>query len=74
MCKSYKPDQMIACDNPQCLTEWYHFSCLGLKEAPKEDWCCPYCIDVHEFDLLINYVTTKGERFVSAAVTIIIRT
>ena len=50
VCKSYKPDQMIACDNPQCLTEWYHFSCLGLKEAPKEDWYCPYCIDVHDTD------------------------
>jgi hypothetical protein len=23
--------QMIACENPDCATEWFHFACVGLK-------------------------------------------
>lgn len=43
--KSNKLDNMIACDNPNCKIEWYHYSCVGVTEHPKEDehWICPFC-------------------------------
>jgi hypothetical protein len=43
--KSEKLDNMIACDNPNCKIEWYHYSCVGVTEHPKDDehWICPFC-------------------------------
>jgi hypothetical protein len=35
--------QMIACENPDCQIEWYHFECVGLKEEPVDPWFCPSC-------------------------------
>ena len=26
---------MIACDNPGCPIEWFHFECMGLVDAPS---------------------------------------
>ena len=41
--KSY--GQMVACDNQQCQFTWFHYDCVGLKEAPEEGkiWYCPVC-------------------------------
>jgi len=40
-----KRQAMIACDNPSCKFEWFHFQCVGLQE--EEDlvgqWFCPSC-------------------------------
>lgn len=36
-------DAMIACDNPQCEIEWYHFTCVGVTKVPKDEWFCPFC-------------------------------
>ena len=41
-CKGEKGD-MIACDNPACDYEWFHFSCVGLKSEPQGTWFCPDC-------------------------------
>lgn len=37
--------EMIACDAPSCLLEWYHLPCVGLYAPPKaeESWHCPPC-------------------------------
>lgn len=37
--------EMIACDNDQCLREWFHLGCTGLREPPDEDvkWYCDEC-------------------------------
>ncbi|KAL1303423.1 hypothetical protein AAFC00_006813 [Neodothiora populina] len=44
ICRSPENDQkMIACEKEDCPYEWYHFSCVGLKEAPKGEWICPEC-------------------------------
>jgi hypothetical protein len=43
-CKRISFGEMIACENPNCPTEWYHFECAGLTEAPNVDWYCPTCI------------------------------
>ena len=50
---------MIACENPDCETEWFHFACVGLTtevccsnivvgialqfEQPKDPWYCSVC-------------------------------
>ncbi|KHG19241.1 PHD finger ING1 -like protein [Gossypium arboreum] len=35
--------EMVACDNPNCKIEWFHFGCVGLKEQPRGKWYCPDC-------------------------------
>ena len=34
--------RMIACDNPKCEYEWFHYKCVGLHEDPdvKKKWFC----------------------------------
>ena len=36
-------DNMIACDSKTCPKEWYHLSCVGLKEIPTDKWFCLSC-------------------------------
>lgn len=36
--------EMIACEDPKCKIEWYHYSCMGIRRAPKGDWYCPDCL------------------------------
>lgn len=45
LCKTDRVDNMIACDNPECKVEWYHFGCVGLTHLPDEHhkWYCPDC-------------------------------
>lgn len=42
-CKRISFGQMVACENPDCAIEWYHFSCVGLKVEPVDAWFCPTC-------------------------------
>ncbi|THV08083.1 hypothetical protein K435DRAFT_959532 [Dendrothele bispora CBS 962.96] len=44
-CQQGSSGNMIACDNSKCKYEWFHWSCVGLKEAPPEEvaWYCPEC-------------------------------
>ena len=30
---------MVACDNEECLTEWFHFGCVGLTETVRAVLC-----------------------------------
>ena len=34
---------MIACDNPGCPIEWFHFECVGLVDAPSGKWLYTEC-------------------------------
>lgn len=43
LCQQVSHGEMIACDNPDCLIEWFHFECLGLSTKPKGKWFCPDC-------------------------------
>eukprot|EP00252_Welwitschia_mirabilis_P026338 TRINITY_DN8626_c0_g1_i1.p1 TRINITY_DN8626_c0_g1~~TRINITY_DN8626_c0_g1_i1.p1 ORF type:complete len:231 (-),score=55.07 TRINITY_DN8626_c0_g1_i1:745-1437(-) len=43
-CNQVSYGEMIACDNPECKIEWFHFGCVGIKERPKGKWYCPNCI------------------------------
>ena len=42
-CKSPESGAMIACDNKDCPIEWFHFDCIGIKNAPEGNWYCPEC-------------------------------
>ena len=42
-CNGPESGTMIACDNPQCTTEWFHLTCLKLTSTPRGKWYCPDC-------------------------------
>ena len=43
LCGDPESGNMIACDNPGCATEWFHFECVGLVDAPSGKWLCTEC-------------------------------
>lgn len=43
-CRGPDTGKMVASDNEACSYKSFHFSCVGLKRAPKEKkWFCPEC-------------------------------
>ena len=47
VCQAPAHGKMVSCDNETCLVEWFHLSCVGLKEPPKVGkWYCPECFDL----------------------------
>lgn len=43
-CRSYIHDtNMIACDNPNCKIEWFHYECVGITTPPEGEWYCDEC-------------------------------
>lgn len=45
LCQAVSYGDMVACDNPSCPFEWFHWSCVGLKSEPEGRWYCPSCSD-----------------------------
>ncbi|KAE8685590.1 PHD finger protein ING1 [Hibiscus syriacus] len=43
MCNQVSYGEMVACDNPNCKIEWFHFGCVGLREQPRGKWYCSDC-------------------------------
>ena len=43
LCGGSEPGNMIACDNPGCPIEWFHFERVGLVDAPSGKWLCTEC-------------------------------
>ena len=43
ICNQVSFGRMVACDNPQCQIEWFHFACVKLEEEPKGKWFCDKC-------------------------------
>ena len=53
-CYCHGPEygDMVGCDNPSCLYEWFHLSCLKLVSQPKSKfWYCPDCRKLPEFKI-----------------------
>lgn len=43
-CNQPSYGEMVGCENENCPREWFHLSCLSLKQAPEdEEWYCPEC-------------------------------
>lgn len=45
ICNSvYSDDEnWIGCDAKDCKWEWFHYTCVNVKRAPKGKWYCPWC-------------------------------
>ena len=45
ICNGPETGDMIGCDNPNCNTgnQWFHFTCVKIKRAPKGRWLCRNC-------------------------------
>lgn len=35
VCNNVSYGEMIACDNPDCIVEWFHYECVGITQQPK---------------------------------------
>lgn len=47
--------EMIACDNPTCELEWFHFDCVNYVPPPAgqtRKWFCPDCSTLKKKGLL----------------------
>lgn len=43
LCNQVSYGEMVACDNPDCMIEWFHYGCVGITAPPKGKWYCPTC-------------------------------
>ncbi|CEG63165.1 Putative Yng2p [Rhizopus microsporus] len=46
-CQRVSFGEMVACDNPGCEIEWFHYECVGLDSRPKGAWFCKHCAVTH---------------------------
>ena len=50
-CNQVSYGEMVACDNPDCLREWFHLACVGLSRPPsskcKIDYILPLLYSTH---------------------------
>jgi len=46
LCQHVSYGDMVACDNPSCRYEWFHWNCVGLKSEPEGRWFCPPCTEI----------------------------
>lgn len=43
-CRSFiQGSHMIACDNPNCKIEWFHYECVEITTPPEGEWYCDDC-------------------------------
>lgn len=48
VCRETEHGNMIFCENPGCLIEWFHMDCLHMDTAPESDWYCPNCSNIFD--------------------------
>lgn len=39
-CQGEESGKMVACDNPTCVGEWFHYECVGITRKPRGKWYC----------------------------------
>jgi hypothetical protein len=47
-CNEMSYGDMIACDNPTCRREWFHYPCVGIVTPPKGKWFCLECTQLQQ--------------------------
>ncbi|CAF1964929.1 unnamed protein product [Rotaria magnacalcarata] len=47
-CNEMSYGDMIACDNPTCRREWFHYPCVGIVTPPKGKWFCVECTQMQQ--------------------------
>lgn len=50
VCERVSFGDMVACDNPKCDIQWFHWECVGLTQEPKGEWLCPICDPNSKYD------------------------
>ncbi|KAH7034295.1 inhibitor of growth proteins N-terminal histone-binding-domain-containing protein [Macrophomina phaseolina] len=50
ICERVSFGDMVACDNPKCEIQWFHWECVGLTQEPKGEWLCPICDPNSKYD------------------------
>ncbi|KAK8193815.1 inhibitor of growth proteins N-terminal histone-binding-domain-containing protein [Phyllosticta capitalensis] len=50
ICERVSFGDMVACDNPKCDIQWFHWECVGLAQEPKGEWLCPICDPNSKYD------------------------
>jgi len=55
-CNEMSYGDMIACDNPNCCREWFHYSCVGIITPPKGKWFCTDCAQIVQQKLQISTI------------------
>jgi inhibitor of growth protein 3 len=58
-CNEMSYGDMIACDNPTCRREWFHYPCVGIVTPPKGKWFCAECTQLQQQQLQSQIPTTK---------------
>ena len=43
-CDRVSYGDMIGCDEPDCVREWFHLACVGLETIPRGQWYCDECL------------------------------
>lgn len=51
-CDDISYGEMVACDNKNCMREWFHLRCVGLEKAPGKNtkWFCDECKELAKKD------------------------
>lgn len=40
VCRNVSYGSMVACDNPKCPIEWFHYGCVGIVRPLEGEWFC----------------------------------
>ncbi|VBB26189.1 unnamed protein product [Acanthocheilonema viteae] len=57
-CREKGYGSMVACDDPSCRYEWFHYGCVNVIEKPKGKWYCPECAPKHSGSEMIGISKT----------------
>jgi hypothetical protein len=57
-CNEMSYGDMIACDNPTCRREWFHYPCVGIVTPPKGKWFCAECMQLQQQQQLQPQIST----------------
>ncbi|CAF1072470.1 unnamed protein product [Adineta steineri] len=62
ICNEMSYGDMIACDNPTCRREWFHYPCVGIVTPPKGKWFCSECAQLQQQQQLQQSLISTTKR------------
>ena len=60
-CNQVSYGEMVACDNPDCLREWFHLACVGLSRPPSSK--CKMKVPIYSFFFLSFFLSCLSPSF-----------
>lgn len=61
VCKRDDGGERVRCSNDDCLHEWFHRNCVGLKNKIVALWACPACMELGVLTYSIQHLP-KGNK------------